>query len=205
MAAQVLPQPRTSSSASSSPLDRRPAGCPSRCRPPWRRAGAPSCSWFCGRVVDVAGAVFLLEATDAVRRDPACPGWPRAGPGCRVAEVGPELRRAVGGHVVGLGGEGHRDVGQVGHVGQAPRLGPVGQVAVGQQDDRRAVLQGDAGRLDGREEAVRRAVGGDDRQRRLGVAAVHGEQEVGRLGLGRQTGGRAAPLDVDEQRAAARG
>ena len=57
----------------------------------------------------------------------------------------------------------------------------------------------DACRLDGGVEAVRRAVRGDDRQRRLAVAAVHRDVEVGRLGLGRQAGRRAAALDVDDQ------
>ena len=41
--------------------------------------------------------------------------------------------------------------------------------------------------------------GGHDRQRRLAVAAVHGEQQVGLLGLGRQPGRRPAPLDVDDE------
>ena len=39
-------------------------------------------------------------------------------------------------------------------LGQPPRLRAVGQVAVGQQHDRRAVLHRDPGRLDGRVEAV---------------------------------------------------
>ena len=59
-------------------------------------------------------------------------------------------------------------------VGQLPRLGAVGEVAVGQQDHRRAVLDGDAGGLDGGLEAVHRAVGGDDRQRRLAVSGRTG-------------------------------
>ena len=43
--------------------------------------------------------------------------------------------------------------------------------------------------------------GGDDRHRRLAVAAEHRLQQVGLLGLGRQAGGRAAALDVaDDQR-----
>ena len=46
---------------------------------------------------------------------------------------------------------------------------------------------------------MRRPVGRDDRQRRLGVAPVEGQVEVGGLGLGRQSGGRAAALDVDHE------
>ena len=55
------------------------------------------------------------------------------------------------------------------------------------------------GGLDGDLEAVARAAGGDDRHRRLAVAAVHRHEEVGRLGLGGQAGGRPAALDVDDQ------
>ena len=44
-----------------------------------------------------------------------------------------------------------------------------------------------------------RAVGGDDRQRRLAVVAVHRHQQVGLLGLGRQAGGGPAALDVDDE------
>ena len=42
-------------------------------------------------------------------------------------------------------------------------------------------------------------LGRDDRQRRLAVAPVHREEEVGLLGLGRQPGGRSAALHVDEE------
>ena len=38
----------------------------------------------------------------------------------------------------------------------------------------------------------------DDRHRRLAVTAVHREEQVGLLGLGRQPGGRAATLHVDD-------
>ena len=84
-------------------------------------------------------------------------------------------------------------------VGQQPRLGAVGQIAVGQQDHRRAVLDGDPGRLDGGVEALGRAVARHDGQRRLAVTAEHRDVEVGGLGLGGQAGGGPAALDVDEQ------
>ena len=47
--------------------------------------------------------------------------------------------------------------------------------------------------------------GGHDRARGLAVAAVHGLEQVGLLGLGGQAGGRAAALHVDDDAAAARG
>ena len=151
------------------------------------------------RVVDVAGAVLLLDAADAVHQARRAGDRPRAGQRVGIAEVGPELGLAVGVGVVLLGGEGHRDVGQRVEVGQPPRLGAVGEVAVGQQDHRRAVLEGDADRLDRGDEAVRRAVRRDDRQRCLAVTAEQGDVEVGGLGLGRQAGRRAAALDVDDE------
>ena len=95
-------------------------------------------------------------------------------------------------------GERHRDVGERVDVGEPPRLGAVGEVAVGEHDHRRAVLQREAHALERGVEAVARRLRGDDRQRRLAVAPVHREQEVGLLGLGGQTGGRAAALHVDE-------
>ena len=56
----------------------------------------------------------------------------------------------------------------------------------------------EAHRLERGVEAVARRVGGDDRQRRLAVAAVHREHQVGLLGLGGQTGRRTAALHVDD-------
>ena len=62
----------------------------------------------------------------------------------------------------------------------------------------------DAARLERGVEAVARAIGGDDRQRRLAVAAVHRQQQVGLLGLGGQAGRRAAALDVDDDSGSSR-
>src|SRR5581483_5837719 len=95
------------------------------------------------RVVgDVAGAVLLLEAADAVLEAGRAGHGPRPGERLLVAQVGPELVGAVGpgALAVGLGGERHADVGQLVDGGQLPRLRPVGQIAVGQQQHGRAVL-----------------------------------------------------------------
>ena len=87
------------------------------------------------------------------------------------------------------------------HVGHPPRLGAVGDVAVGQQDHRGAVLDRDRDRLDRGVEAVGRRLGGQHRHRRLAVAAEHHLQQVGLLGLGRHPGARPGALDVaDDQR-----
>ena len=130
---------------------------------------------------------------------------PRAGQGLLVAQVGPELRGALGA-VLGRPGCGWARsrsagsiVGQVGDLGDPPRLGAVGEVAVGEQHHRRAVGDRDPGGLEGGVEAVAGGARRHDRHRRLAVAPEHRLQQVGLLGLGRQPGGRAAALDVDDQ------
>ena len=152
-----------------------------------------------GRVVDVAGAVVLLDPSDTVHQPRRAGDRPGTCQRRLVAQIRPELGIALVVGVVELGREGHRDVGQRVDVGQEPGLGPVGEVAVGEQDHRRAVLQGDPDRLDGGVEAVRRTVRSDDGERCLAVTTEQGDVEVGRLGLGRQAGGGAAALDVDDQ------
>ena len=88
---------------------------------------------------------------------------------------------------------------QVGDVGDLPRLGAVGEVAVGEQHHRGAVGDRDPGGLDGGVEAVGGRLRRHDRHRCLAVAAEHRLQQVGLLGLGRQTGRGAAALDVDDE------
>ena len=60
-----------------------------------------------GRVVDVAGAVLLLDAADAVHQARRAGDRPRPGQRLGVAQVRPELGLAVGVDVVLLGGERH--------------------------------------------------------------------------------------------------
>ena len=85
--------------------------------------------------------------------------------------------------------------------GDAPQLGAIADRGVGEDEHRRGVPHRDAERLDGHVEAVGRARRGQDRQRALPVATGVGLQEVGLLGLGRQAGGRATALHVqDHQR-----
>jgi hypothetical protein len=151
-----------------------------------------------GVVGDVARAVLLLEAADAVLEAGGA-GTAQGRARSLVAEVGPEGPGAVLGRVVGLGGEGTSMSGRSVDVGEPPGLGAVGQVAVGEEEDRRPVLDGDADRLDGRLEAVRGRHGGHDGHGRLAVAAVHGVEEVGLLGLGGQSGRGSAALDVDDE------
>ncbi len=79
-----------------------------------------------------------------------------------------------------------------------PRLGAVGDVAIGEQHDRRHVADGDPPGFLGHVEAIGRAAGGDHGHRAFAVAAEHGLQQIGLLGLGRQTGARAAALHVDD-------
>ncbi len=57
---------------------------------------------------------------------------------------------------------------------------------------------GDADGLEGHVEAIGRRARGDDGDGAFAVAAEHRLQQVGLLGLGRQTGARAAALHVDD-------
>ena len=115
---------------------------------------------------------------------------PRAGEGLRVAEVRVEalLLRAIR----------DADPGQVGRVRDQPRLGAVGEEGVAQEGDRGHVLQGDPPGLDRVVEALGRRRRGDDRERRVRVPPEQDLEEVALLGLRGQAGGRAAPLDVDQ-------
>ena len=88
---------------------------------------------------------------------------------------------------------------QLVELGDPPRLGAVGQHAVGEQHHRRPVGDRDPDRLQRGVEAVARRLRRDDRHRRLAVAAEHRLEQVGLLGLGRQPGRRAAALHVDDE------
>ena len=151
-----------------------------------------------GVVGDVAVPVALLEAADAVLEPGRAGDRPRPGQRRLVAQVGPELLLGLAlglWLVVGLGGEAGVDRGQLGDLGDPPRLGAVGELAVGEQHHRGAVGDRDPGRLERGVEAVAGRLRRDDRHRRLAVAAEHRLQQVGLLGLGRQarsTGRRAA-------------
>src|SRR5688572_11121736 len=84
-------------------------------------------------------------------------------------------------------------------VGDQPRLGAVREVRVGEQVDRRAVLDRDPDRLERAVEAVARRRRGDHGHRVLGVPPVEHHQEVGLLGLRRHPGRRPSALHVDDQ------
>ncbi len=194
----VEPHPRTSTSASGSPLI-SVGGMSAAIAAIFVGAQVHHALVVVGGVVDVARAVGLLEPADAVHQARRTRDGPGSGKRGLVTQVRPEHLVALVVDVVRLGGEGHGDVGQRVDRGEVPRLGAVRQVAVGEQDHRGSVLEGDADRLDGGVEALCRRVGGDDRKWGLAVTAVERDVEVGRLGLGRQAGRGAATLDVDQE------
>ena len=120
-------------------------------------------------------------------------------PGVPGTAHGPAERLGVarvGQEALGVGAELHREVRQLLDGRDLPGLGAVGQVAVGEDDDRHHVLEGDAAGLEGDPEAVAGRGGRDHRDGRLGVAAEEGLQQVGLLGLGGQAGRGTAALDV---------
>ena len=140
---------------------------------------------------------------------PAVPGHrPRPGERLRVAQVGPERRVAAVRRAVCVGARSRtRPAGPAGRstVGDPPRLGAVGQVAVGEQDHRHAVRRGDPRRLQRGVEAVGGRPRRHDRHRRLAVAAEHRLQQVGLLGLGRHARSRGRRAARRRRSAAARG
>ena len=86
-------------------------------------------------------------------------------------------------------------------IGNSPGLRAVGEIAVGKNDDRHHVFDGDAAGFHGDPEAIAGSGGREHGNGRFGVAAVESLQQVGLLGFGRQAGGRSAALDVaDDER-----
>ena len=147
--------------------------------------------------------VGLLDPADAVLQTGRARAPPTAGPGSAGRAGTAGTRAAVRRRSSHRAGEGELipQLRQAGDLGDAPGLRAVGQVAVGQDDHRGAVLGRDPHRLERDLEAVGRGGRGQHRDRRLAVPAEQRHQQVGLLGLGRHAGGRPGPLDVaDDQR-----
>ena len=148
-----------------------------------------------GVVRDVAGAVRLLEPADPVLEARACPGSPRRARASRGSRRYGRNSPSRFGSVANSAEMSGSDV----DVREQPRLGAVREVGVGEQVDRRAVLERDPRRLDRGVEAAARRRGRDHRHRRLGVPPEQHHQQVGLLGLRRHPGRRAGALDVEDQ------
>ena len=146
------------------------------------------------RVIQIARIGRLLDPADAVHQTRGAGLDPRPH-AAFVTLVGQDLapRRIV----VFLQERGRKRRETVG-ARHLPRLGGIGDVAIGQQDDRGHVLHRDAAGLDRAFEGIGRAARGDHRQRRVAVATIDRLVEVRLLGLGRQPGGRTATLRVDD-------
>ncbi|SLE63556.1 Uncharacterised protein [Mycobacteroides abscessus subsp. massiliense] len=130
-----------------------------------------------GRVIrDIARAVGLLQATDAVLQTRGSGNGELTGQRLRITVVRREIlvRR----------GEGVLDRRIACDIRDCPRLGAVGDRAVRQDHHRSPVGQCDPHGLDGDVEAVRGRTRGQHRDGGLAVAAVQGLQQVGLLGLG---------------------
>ena len=205
MAPHVEPQPSTSTSASSRRRAPRPAGCRSAMPATFAARSVTMRSWFsgCSRCCPSRLPSRGRRCGASAR---ACPAPPTGERACRDragTARRPRCRRRRRGSARSANGT--EMSGSVRQVGEPPRLGAVRQVAVGEQDHRRAVLDRDAGRFDRREEAVRRAHRRDDRERRLAVTAVH-RHAAGRRPrswwAGRSTG---RPSGCRSRAAAARG
>ena len=127
-------------------------------------------------VVHVARYVFLLDTTDPMLE--AGGAWAHPGPGkcLGVSDIGLKT--------FGVGPEGDGKFWQILDRRDAPRLGPVTEVAVGEQDDRRHVSGCQPNGLDGHVKTIRGGGWGNNRDRGLAVAPVKNLKEVGLFGLG---------------------
>ena len=144
-----------------------------------------------GRIVgDVAARIVSLDAADPVlqpRRSGLDPGSrQRLG----IANVRLES--------FGIGAEIDRERCVVAHIRDTPRLGRVGDISVGQQQNRGHVFCRQPHRLDRHLEAVARRVGGNHHDWGVAVAAVNRLVEVRLLGLGGQPGRGSAALGIDD-------
>ena len=130
-----------------------------------------------GGVADVSGQVLGLETADPVLETR------RAGhhPGARERLGLPQIGKVSG----GLGAELHLHRRQLVDGRNQPRLGAIGQVAVGEQEHRGHVFDRDARRLKRDGEAVGGGGGREHRHRRFSVSAEENGEEVRLLRLGR--------------------
>ena len=139
-------------------------------------------------VVDVAGDVLLFDAADAMFEA----GGTGDGPGARESIGIPLVRLEAD----GIGFVRHWKFGQVFDVRNFPGFSAVGEVAVRKNNHRDHVLDGNATGFERDPETI--ASGGrcENGNRRFGVAAEEGLEQVGLFGFGGQAGRRAAALDV---------
>ena len=86
-------------------------------------------------------------------------------------------------------------------MGNWPRLGAVGDVAIAEDEHRCHVADGDLPGVLNDVEAIAGTLCSQHRHRAFAVAAANGLQQVGLFGFGRQAGARPAALHVhDDQR-----
>ena len=144
-----------------------------------------------GRIVDVPCIDFLLDTADAVKKAGRAGLHPWSLE-LFVAAIGFE---SALGH---FGQEFDRKGFIAGQVGYRPRLGRVGDIAVGQQHHRGHILHRNAARLDRAFERVAGRSRGNHRHWRVAVAAIDRLIEVRLLGFRRQAGRGSAALRIDD-------
>ncbi|MCY1171163.1 hypothetical protein D9M73_112660 [compost metagenome] len=153
-------------------------------------------------VIEVAGADRFLDPADAVEQARRAGLYPRTLQ-FLIAAIGQEfpLVRIFGCELVLhflLAGKLNRERRIAAHIRHQPRLGGVGDIAVGQQHHWRHILHRDPHCFDRAIEAVGRRTRGDHRHRRIAIAAIDRLIEVRLLGLGGEAGRRATALRIDD-------
>jgi len=139
-------------------------------------------------VVHVAGDFLLFNAADAVLKARGTRNGPRARQRLRVALIGEEAF----GICLKFHGDGRDFLGG----GDAPGLRTIREIAVGQNDDRHHVFERDATGFECGPETIAGRGRGQHGNRSFRIAAEHRLQQIGLLGLRRQSGGRPTALNV---------
>ena len=145
--------------------------------------------WLSG---DGACLAVLLQSAENVLVALLSRDGPVASLALRVAQIRRVFVFLVGRGIVGV------NLRQLVYVGQLPCRRAIGYEGVGEQDDRREMLQRYLCRHESCVEAVGRACGRYYGHRALAVSAIQHLQQVGLLALGWQSGGRSATLHVHD-------
>ena len=134
-----------------------------------------------GAVVQMAGIDLFFDPADAVQQSGRAGLYPRTRKLC-IAAIGLEASCR---HMVE---ERHRKRLVRCHIGNFPRLGSIGDIAVGQQDHRRHKLRRNPYRFYRAIEHIAGRTRRDHGQRCIAIAAINRLIQIGLLGLGGKAG-----------------
>jgi len=116
-------------------------------------------------VIDVSRSIFLFDTTNSMHQLWRTWNCPRPSQSGGVTQVRPEFIRSILGDVIEFGGEGNRNIGQFINIWKQPRLGTIGQIPIGEQDNWCSIFERNSRGLNCGKETMRRTVRRNDGQR----------------------------------------